>query len=62
MRNVYGILNSEGIHIDVSRSERGAKNFATRNGYRKISIRYKCGYHVEVIAEKNIAGKWIKVN
>jgi plastocyanin domain-containing protein len=57
--NIYGVVNYKGEHIDVSNSERGAKSFATRNGYKKISIRYNGGYDVVVIAEKNERGKWI---
>jgi hypothetical protein len=60
--NTYGILNREDVHIDVSISEKGAKNYATRNGYKKVSIRYHNGYVVKLIAEKNSRGKWIKVN
>ena len=59
--NIFGVVNSEGIHTDVSRSERGAKRYATLNGYNKVSIRYNGGYVVEVVAEK-INKKWVNVN
>ena len=62
MNNIYGIINKDGVHIDVSNSEKGAKNFATRNGYKKVSVRYNCGYDVDIVAEKNDNGKWKKVN
>lgn len=61
MNNIYGIVNSEGIHTDVSKTEKGAKNYATRRGYNKVSIRYNGGYDVDIIAEKNERGKWKKV-
>lgn len=57
--NVYGVLDSNNCHIDTSNTEKGAKRHATLNGYEKVSIRYNCGYHVEVIAEK-VNGKWVK--
>lgn len=60
MNNIYGIINSDGIHIDVSKSEKGAKQYATINGYTKVSIRYNNGYDVDIIAVKNKNGRWIK--
>ena len=59
MNNVYGVIY-DGIHTDVSNSEKGAKNYATRNGYNEVSIRFNGGYNVQVIAKK-INGKWEKV-
>lgn len=59
MNNTYGIVNTDGVHIDVSISEKGAKQYATRHGYNKVSIRYNCGYDVDVIAIKT-KGKWVK--
>ena len=56
--NIYGIVTSRGEHIDVSKSERGAKQYATRNGYNKISVRFNCGYDVQIIAERGANGKW----
>lgn len=58
--NAYGII-SKGTHTDVSKTERGAKIYATRNGYTKISIRYNGGYIAREIAEK-INGKWKKID
>ena len=58
MQNIYGVL-IDGIHHDTSKTEKGAKIYATRNGYDNISIRYNCGYIVEQIAQKNSLGKWI---
>lgn len=61
INNIFGVINSEGIHTDVSNSERGAKRYATLNGYNKVSIRYNGGYVVDVVAEK-INNKWVNVN
>lgn len=58
--NTYGVLNANGEHIDVSKSEKGAKQYATRHGYTKVSIRYNSGYVVALIAFKNKNGKWIE--
>lgn len=58
INNVYGVINSDGIHTDVSNSERGAKRYATLNGYNQVSIRYNLGYNVEIIAER-VNKKWV---
>ena len=58
--NTYGVLDQDGCHIDISNTERGAKMYATKNGYLTVTIRYNCGYIVEQIAHK-YAGKWQKV-
>ena len=58
--NIYGIINADGIHTDVSKSEKGAKQYATRHGYNKVSIRFHSGYTVVIIAHKTTKGRWIK--
>lgn len=58
--HTYGVVNTNGDHIDVSKSEKGAKQYATRHGYNKVSIRYNCGCIVVIISEKSTNGKWIK--
>lgn len=58
INNIFGVV-SEGVHTDVSNSERGAKRYATLNGYNKVSVRYSGGYVVKIIAEK-INNKWVK--
>jgi len=60
MQKTFGVLNHEGVHIDVSKSLKGAKNYATRNGYTKVSIRYNMGYIASIVAEK-INGKWVNI-
>jgi len=59
MNNTYGVVNSNGIHTDVSKTEKGAKNYATRHGYNKVSIRYNSGYNVDIIAIKK-GTRWTK--
>ena len=56
--NIYGILDKNNCHVDICRTEIGAKRFATKNGYNKVSIRYNCGYVCEVVAKK-VNNKWI---
>jgi hypothetical protein len=60
MSNTYGIIDSNDCHIDVSLSEKGAKNYATRHGYNKVSIRYNGGYIVKVLAYK-VQSKWVSL-
>ena len=57
MSKVFGVLDDNRCHVDVSNSERGAKNYATRNGYDLITARYNGGYGVYMVAMK-IANKW----
>ncbi len=59
--NIYGVFNSEGAHVDVSKTEKGAKQYATRHGYNKVTIRYNSGYHVDIVAIKSKNGRWIKI-
>lgn len=60
MQNTYGIIDSNGCHVDVSNSLLGAKQYATKNGYDKVSIRYNCGYVATILFEK-INSKWIEL-
>ena len=60
INNIFGVVNSDGVHTDVSNSERGAKRYATLNGYDKVSVRYNLGNVVEIVAEK-INKKWVDV-
>lgn len=56
MQTVYGIINSEGTHTDTSNSLLGAKQYATRNGYKEVSKRM--GYTAVIIAVKTSKG-WV---
>ena len=55
---MYGIVTSKNNHIDVSKSLLGAKQYATRNGYKRVSRR--TGYNVVNEWIKNTKG-WIKL-
>lgn len=57
---IYGVVSSTGEHYDVSKTERGAKCFATRNGYTKVSVRHRGGLIAQILAVKS-SGKWCKV-
>jgi hypothetical protein len=61
MQNIYGVVNNEGVHIDVSNSLLGAKQYATKNKFNTVSIRYRGGYTAEKIFEK-INNKWQEFN
>jgi len=52
---IYGILDRNDCHIDISLSLKGTKRVATKDGYTKVSRRND--YYVTVVAEK-INGKW----
>lgn len=54
--NTYGVLVN-GVHIDVSKTERGAKQYATKHGFLTVTVRYNSGYVVTQIAHK-YTGKW----
>lgn len=58
---IYGVINNEGIHIDVSRSLTYTKRYASINGYKQVSRRPNFGYGAFVECEK-VNNKWIKVN
>jgi hypothetical protein len=60
MQHTYGVLNAQGIHTDVSKTERGAKQYATLNGYTQVSIRFNGGYNAVIIAEKK-GNRWHNV-
>ena len=57
MITMYGILDRDNVHHDVSKSLLGAKQYATRNGYSIVSKRV--GYNAFTVAVKNlINNKW----
>ena len=58
MKNIYGVL-SGGVHTDTSKTEQGAKIYATKNGFDTISVRYNCGYNVAIVAKKE-GKKWVR--
>lgn len=59
--NIYGVLDRNDYHIDVSTSLKGTKRVATIEGYNKVSVRYNGGYIAAILFEK-INGKWKQFN
>ena len=57
MIKIYGSTNNNNIHIDTSKTLLGAKQYATRNNYKNVSIRI--GYNVTLL-EYKLFGKWYK--
>tara|TARA_R110002167_G_scaffold49273_7_gene144479 strand:- start:303 stop:500 length:198 start_codon:yes stop_codon:yes gene_type:complete len=57
MIKIYGSTNNKNIHIDTSKTLLGAKQYATRNNYKNVSIRN--GYNVKLL-EYKLFGKWYK--
>ena len=57
MITVYGVTDNKNIHTDVSNTLLGAKQYATRNGYKTVSIRI--GYNVTLLEYKQ-NNKWYK--
>lgn len=55
--NIYGVLDRNDCHIDVSTSLKGTKRVATIEGYNKVSVRYNGGCIAALLFEK-INGKW----
>jgi len=58
--DIYGVINSDGCHIDVSRTLRVARAWAAKNGYDKVSVRFNCGYHVSIHSERT-NGVWARL-
>lgn len=56
MQSIYGVINGDGAHVDVSATMLGAKQYATRNGYRLVSKRV--GYNAEVVSIKTNNNRW----
>ena len=58
--HTYGVTSYQGGYVDVSNTLLGAKQYATRNGYNEVYIRFNNGYHTALKAEK-VNGKWVEV-
>lgn len=56
----YGVNTLNSGYVDVSNTLLGAKQYATRNGYNEVYVRYNNGYHINKVATKT-NGKWSKV-
>jgi len=57
MIKIYGSTNNNNIHTDTSNTLLGAKQYATRNGFKNVSIRV--GYNVTLLEYKQ-RNKWYK--
>lgn len=57
MIKVYGTTNNNNIHTDTSKTLLGAKQYATRNGLKNVSVRI--GYNVTLL-EYKLFNKWHK--
>lgn len=57
--SVYGV-SVNGSYVDVSRTERGAKAYATRNGYDVVYKRPSSGCNVFPVAER-VGNKWVNL-
>jgi len=57
--DTYGIVTgSDNIYTDTSNTLKGAKRYATINGYEKVGVRYNNGYICKILAIK-INNKWV---
>ena len=56
--HTYGVNTSNSGYVDVSNTLLGAKQYATRNGYSDVFIRFNNGYTVMRKAYK-VDGKWL---
>ena len=57
MIKVYGVTDNTNKHTDTSNTLLGAKQYATRNSYKCVSVRI--GYNVTLLEYKSL-GKWYK--
>ena len=56
---IYGVLDQNDCHTDTSKTLTGAKQYATRNGYNKVSSRNADHYYIKLEAVKSDGGNWI---
>ena len=57
MIKIYGVTDNTNKHTDTSNTLLGAKQYATRNGFKCVSVRI--GYNVTLL-EYKLFGKWHK--
>ena len=57
MIKIYGSTDNKNVHVDTSKTLLGAKQYATRNNYRNVSVRI--GYNVTLL-EYKLQDKWYK--
>ncbi len=51
MVKIYGSTDNKNIHTDTSKTLLGAKQYATRNGLKNVSVRI--GYNVTLLQFKD---------
>ena len=57
MIKIYGSTNNNNVHTDTSNTLLGAKQYATRNGFKNVSVRI--GYNITLLEYKQ-QNKWYK--
>ena len=57
MIKTYGSTDNKNIHTDTSNTLLGAKQYATRNGFKNVSVRI--GYNVTLLEYKQ-GNNWYK--
>jgi hypothetical protein len=57
-KNTFGICNNNGEYFEISKTEKGAKNYATRNGYKIIYMRFNLSLNIAPFAYKK-NNKWL---
>ena len=60
MENTYGVASRNGEYMEVSNTEKGAKNYATRNNYNKVYVRFYGSYNITPISYR-VGKSWIKI-
>ena len=58
--STYGVSTARLGYIDVSRTERGAKNFATRHGDTEVYRRSSLGDFSVFLSSTKVNGKWVQ--
>ncbi len=56
---IYGVIDLDGSHLDVGLSLRGAKLYATKNGFNKVSMRV--GSFSSIVSVRGDLGGWNRV-
>lgn len=57
---IYGIIDNNNCLIDISKSERGTKAYATKNGYTQIGKRNVNSYNA-MLTHVKIGKRWEEV-
>jgi len=55
MIKIFGSTDNKNVHNDTSKTLLGAKQYATRNGYKNVPVRI--GYNVTLLEYKD-KNKW----